>query len=484
MRNKAKKVKLNFTEEIQIRKWLMSKENISIQIDGTDSEGRGIGRDEKNRVVFIPYALPKSLIEAKIIEEKKNFAFAEIVQTIKKSPYETEAACDNFPTCGGCTWQHLEYSQQVFQKQENVKNALEKIAHLPLPSNYKFHPSESRLNYRNKMEFSFGSEKEGQKILLGLKKSKSHDIVSTDCLLSNSSTNKIVHRLEELVNWHSLPVYHSSTNSGFLRYAITRESAKTNDFLLEILTYPNNSYNQTLYSICKKLKEEFPKITGIVHSIRKNKLDIAYAEKTVARFGKEEIEEIMKINNNNLSFSYSNQSFFQVNTQMAEKLYSRLVTLAENLEIQTIADIYCGVGGIGISLAKALQKTKKDVFLYGLESMPKAVQHAKKNAEKAQINAEFSLGNAKNLSSFFKKNPEIECIILDPPRQGIDKQSMKTLLNLKKPYLILVSCKASSFARDIALLAEEYSIKHIESFDLFPQTPHVENLAILSLKKG
>ncbi len=459
----------------------MSKNIQEIQIVNVDSEGRGIGRDKNNKVVFVPFALPQSKILAEITEEKSNFALGEIIETIEKSPFEILPECKHFYSCGGCTWQHFDYTQQIHFKKELLQNSFNKIAHKDLPDFFCLHSTNSTLRYRNKMEFSFGLEEQSENLCLGLKKRKSHQILRVDCLLCSPQVNKIIHRIEELAQTNNLPIFNASAkDKGFLRSVITRQSQS--DLLIEILTYPNAQYNQALYAICRQILEEFPKISGIVHTLRKNPIDIAHSEKTVARFGKEEIAENIYLNEEMLELSYSHQSFFQVNTSMAQSLYSRLVSFAQNLNISKIADIYCGVGGIGIALAKALQKKNKKVTLYGLEAMPKAIEKAKLNAQKAEIEAEFQAGDAKNLNAFFKSFQAIECVILDPPRQGIDKESMRTLLKWKKPYILLVSCNPSTFARDIALLDEFYTLEKIEAFDLFPHTPHLESLALLTLK--
>ncbi len=461
--------------------------NFDIRIHGIDHEGRGVGRDEQNRVLIVKDALPQSLVRVQVLKEKKNLAFGEVLEVLEKSPFEVESACSHSNECGGCTWQNLDYSKQLDCKKEIINNAFNKIARQPLPETFTLHPAENTKHYRNKMEFAFGYSSLDDSVLLGLKKRKSHEVLAVDCQLCDSRVNTLIHRLQELVNQYKLPVFsaESPNDIGFLRFAVTRvtQARGRNDFLLELITYPNPKHNQDLYTICKELTQEFQFLTGIVHTIRKNNLPVAYGEKTIARFGKELLEESLTIGENQLTLSYSHQSFFQTNTHMTSKLYSRLIDFTEGLKISNIADIYCGVGGIGIALTKHLNDKGQNTKLYGLESMSKAIDFAQKNADKSQIDAEFTFGNAKNLSRFIKSCKSIGLIILDPPRAGIDKETMQTLLKYKIKNMLIVSCDPASLARDIALLSESYTLEKVESFDLFPHTPHVESLALLSLKK-
>ncbi len=463
----------------------MTLKPLNIFIKNLDSEGRGIGRDEKERVVFVENALPNSQVRVQITQEKKNFAFAEVLETLEKSPFEVEASCPYFTDCGGCTWQNLDYDKQVEYKEELIRNSFNKTAKMLLPENFKIHPALSLTSYRNKMEFAFGMNH--KEVVLGLKKRKSHEILPVKCELCAPIVNQVIERLCALANEYSLPAFviqgsKQTSYKGFLRHAVTRRSSNTKDFLLEIITFPMPEHNKDLYAICKQLKQEFPELTGIVHSTRRNTLPLAYGEKTIARFGKETIDEKLKINDSKLDISYSHQCFFQVNTRMAELLYSKLTDIAKNLEIKSIADIYCGVGGIGIALSKTLKDQGINGFLCGLESMPKAVEFARENAEKQGLKSEFVHADAKQLSKFLKNYGKLDCLVLDPPRAGIDKESMETLLRIKAPYLFFVSCNPASLARDINLLKDYYTIENFESFDFFPHTPHVESLLLLKRK--
>lgn len=460
-----------------------NKQQLSLFVHTVDHEGRGIARDENNRVIFIENALPQSRVLAEIDVEKKNLAFAHTKDVLEASPYQVPAECPHTEHCGGCTWQELEYSQQLLYKKQILLDAFAKIAKIPLSEELTLHPATSLFRYRNKMEFAFGKDN-NDRLILGLKSQKSHDIIRVSCLLCDKRVHSVISRLEELTQESKLPVFSIENDeaSGFLRHAITRTSQK-GDFVLEIITYPQPEYNQALYAISRELRTEFPFITGIVHTTRKNLLPLAFGEKTLAHFGSKDLSEKLNINGEELLLEYGHQSFFQVNTQASSALYTDIVNCISTLNIKTIADIYCGVGSIGLSIAKSLQKQDKNCFVYGLESIYQAVTYAQKNAEKLDIQAEFTHGNARTLSRFLKECEKIDLLILDPPRGGIEKESIQTLLRIPMPHILLISCNPATLARDMKLLKEKYEIKYIQAFDFFPHTPHIETCLLLSHKK-
>ncbi len=469
----------------------MCYETLELYCTSIDNEGRAIARDETNRVILVENALPKSKIRAKITEIKKNFAKAVCVEVLEKSPHEIKPKCNYFSNCGGCTWQNLDYTEQLVCKKQIIFDALTRIAKLDKTSpllDFSVQASNNVYEYRNKMEFAFGKN-QANDLVLGLKSAKSHNIIPVECNLTKPIVTQVIARLAELCKEYRLDAFSENKNKieGFLRHAVVRVSENENNeisnFLLEIITYPRQEYNKALQTICAKIVKEFEFITGIVHSTRKNLLPLAYGEHTVCTQGKISITDEVHIHTPNitkkLNLKHTHQSFFQVNSKGASDLYSAVVKLVLENNIKYIADIYCGVGGIGIACASTLNSLGIDYSLHGLETMPHAIKLAKENAQHAEIEADFTCGNAKNLYKFLEKLPELDAVILDPPRAGIDKTSMQTLLKKQIPYLILVSCNPATLARDLKELESKYSIVSIQAFDLFPHTPHVESLCLL-----
>ncbi len=473
----------------------MQNDIIELNCHSIDNEGRAIARDGTNRVILVENALAKSKVRAEITELKKNYAIARAIEVLEPSPFQIEAKCAYFNYCGGCTWQNVDYQEQLAYKKQILFDALTRIARIDKENpllNFNVKAAENIFEYRNKMEFSFGKSKKNE-LVLGLKSAKSHNVIKVECLLIDSKVNTLIHRLEELCKEYRLESFNEVNSNvfGFLRHAIVRMSKNKNneikDFMLEIITYPRQEYNKAIQNICEKIKAEFPFITGIIHSSRKNLLPLAYGEQNVLTIGKTLIDEEIQIETTTskdcINFKHSNQSFFQVNTNEASALYSATVELILSNPIKTIADIYCGVGGIGISAASALVKLGKEYNLFGLETMQHAIKLAIINARDAQVEAQFTQGNAKNLSKFIEKIQKLDAIILDPPRAGIDKMSMQCLLKKQIPYIILVSCNPATLSRDLKELQDQYSIESIQAFDFFPHTPHVESLVLLKHKE-
>ncbi len=460
---------------------------IEIFVDSCDSEGRGVGRDSENRVIFIENALPKSRVRARVYDERKSFALAECVEIIEESPHKTQARCEHFSKCGGCTWQELAYDAQVHYKQDIVRNAFEKIAKQAIEIPYVINKATQLSSFRNKMEFAFGYDIKNRKTVLGLHKKKSHEIISVNCALCDENVNVVISRLEELVNEYNLPVFRNKNDrvEGFLRHAVTRVTHGREDtqlFVLEVITAQSNKYAEALHEIFERLYEEFQFITGMIHSVRRNNFSLAYGEKTYATFGRPYLEEVVHVNTNPLRLQHSHQSFFQVNTSMTSLLLSRMADFLHDIEINSLADIYCGVGGMGIALAKTKQSEGKETQVFGLETMPKAIEFARKNAQINLVNAGYYVGNAKDLEPFLKKCGTLDLVLLDPPRAGIDKETMQVLRQALIPHILIVSCDPASLARDVLRLNDSYVLDKIESFDFFPHTAHIETLALLKRK--
>ncbi len=466
---------------------IMKNKNIlKLKPFSINHEGKALARDDNNRVIIIENALPESTILAEIKEAKKNYALAECTEILEKSPFSIEAKCphaqrESKEKCGGCTWQELDYTKQLEYKKQIIIDALTRIGKIDKENtllNFKVKASKYQYNYRNKMEFAFSNDLSGA-LVLGLKAPKSHEVVEVDCLLCHKIIHKVMRKFVYLCKKEKLPAF--LDNKGFLRYANTRTSTqkgKLKDFLIEIITYPKAEYNVKLYEILKILQDEFQEITGIVHSIRRNSLNIAYGETIVASFGKPYLTENIQIQNFELALKHNSQSFFQVNSFATEDLYSKICTMILALDIKNIADIYCGVGGIGLSIAKAFSIAKRPYTLAGLEIMKGAVKLAEENAKNAKIEATFTLANASKIGQFLKVHKNLDLIILDPPRNGIDKNSLESILKSKSQYILLVSCNPATLARDIALL-QDYEVKELEAFDLFPHTSHVESVCLL-----
>lgn len=477
-------------------------------LTGMSHDGRAVGRISDNSAlhgmaVFVENAVLGQRILAKIVNRKKNFLEARSVQVLEQSPFFQEGICSHQTECGGCVWQNLQYEKQLEEKENFVKNSLSRLGGLNIPASC-FYPILSCLDtqktlplfYRNKMEFAFSLE--NSRLKLGLRRRNSHDIAEiNDCRLMPSHAMKILEVLRKSLADFSLPFY---------RYAVLRHFE--DKWTAELITFPFSKRNSALekQSVLACREALKPYVSGLVHSERRAKTDVAYGEKILKEYGDTSLVQTLRFNDYAVSFQLGNSAFFQVNTVMTEMLYAvvqdfaKLVLPKQNAQIW---DFYCGVGSIGLSLAplclqnsgeltfsryQTLKTNKsssayKKPLLLGVEAVEQAIKLAKENARLNQCDfAFFEAASAQNLGKYFKRFSMPNLIVLDPPRAGIEEEAVRAVLENSPEHLILVSCNAATLARDLAKLAEKYSVSAVQPVDLFPHTPHVETVVLLEKK--
>lgn len=481
------------------------KEYVTVRLTSMSHDGRAVGKIDNNSpcqgmAVFVENGLIGQTVRAEIIAQKKNFLTAKSLEIIEQSPFATKGICPHQHDCGGCAWQNLAYAMQVQEKEAQIKNALKRLGKVQ-DFESSFYPLLSPLStgnialfYRNKMEFAFALQK--GKLCLGLRKKNSNEIVEvTDCKLQNPHAMKILTVLRSVLQ--NFPY-------DFYRYAVLRFFQ--NIWTVELITYPfsrqhRKEEKQSITACYEVLKDN---IAGLVHSERKAGTDIAYGEKVVQEFGRTALFEKLHIAGKEISFKLGNSAFFQVNSKMAEVLYQVIADFAGLVLPQKNAhiwDFYCGIGSIGLSLAHLCLENQKNFsleyvqnlsvnepaytykkpFLLGVEVVEKAILLAKENAQLNQCSfAKFACAASKKLQTFFKQFSLPNLLILDPPRSGIEEEAINAILQYQPQFLILVSCNPTTLARDLAKLTQKYSIKAIQGVDLFPHTPHVETVVLLS----
>ncbi len=480
------------------------KEYLTLCLTSMSQDGRAVGRIERQQpyqgmAVFVENALAGQTVKAEILSKKKNFIVARTVEVLEQSPFAAKGICMHRQECGGCSWQNLKYERQVFEKENLIKNVLRRVGKI---ENFEtcFHPlitpsavQEGTLFYRTKMEFAFSLQ--NKRLKLGLRKKNSHDIVEvTDCRLQNPHAMKILALLRTVLK---------SFQHEFYRYAVLRYFQ--DKWTVELITYPfskSNGHNekQSILACYEALKHT---VSGMVHSVRTSKTDVAYGENIVCEYGDPLLFEKLAMPKHTANFKLGNSAFFQVNTAMAEQLYRVIYNFAALVLPKNSAhiwDCYCGVGAIALSLAPLAVENKKEFtldymngisvaspeksykkpFVLGVEAVQKAILLAKENALLNQCAfAKFECSAGKELHKFFTRFSLPNLIILDPPRAGVEDEALNAILEYCPQFLILVSCNPATLARDLAKLAETYSVKAIQGVDLFPHTPHVETVVLL-----
>jgi 23S rRNA (uracil1939-C5)-methyltransferase len=443
-------------------------EAVSIAITGLGHSGEGVGRIE-NYTVFVPGALPEETVVVEIKEVKKNYGKAKLLQVLTPSPDRITPPCAIYQECGGCQLQHLNYNAQMEKKRDTVVAAAQRIGKL---GELMIHPTLPALNpwhYRNKMQLPLGCA--ADKFVVGCYAQGSHKIVPMDtCLIQHDLNNQIATVLPKIMDELGLSVYNAVSHQGVLRYVMGRVGTATGEVMIVLVTATDHLPQQE--KLVAKVREQIPTVTSLIHNINKQATNVMLGRKTRVIWGADHITDKL----GDLVFRISPHSFFQVNTAQAQLLYEQALRYANLTGTETVIDAYCGTGTISLFLARQARQ------VYGIEIIEAAIADAKGNATANGIsNAEFIVGDATEvLPELYKQGVKPDVIVVDPPRAGCSAAVLKTFAVLQPQRIVYVSCNASSLARDLALLSElGYETKEIQPVDMFPQTYHVEAIALI-----
>ena len=469
-------------------------DEIDLTVDDAAFEGRTIGRHE-GFVVFVDGAVPGDTVRVRILKSKKSYAEAKVVALEQPSPYRVAPQCRHFGPCGGCKWQHVDYSLQLKFKQQHVVDAFERIGGFPSPNVLSIIGSDDAFFYRNKMEYSFSnkewlelppmtpttSELEiGHSTLdihLGLHVPQRYDKVLeiTECLLQSDQSNSILNFVRSFARRENLPVYSSDDDVGYLRFLVIRQSKRTNELMVNLVTFEDRP--EIMKQMTKELLQAVPGITTVVNTINSKKAQIAFGYRERVYAGEGIIHERL----GNLLFTISASSFFQTNTSQTERLYAVARDLAVLKLTDVVWDLYSGTGSIALFISDAVSR------VIGVESVGAAVKDAERNARENKImNCSFVLGDLKDWltkdTDWIKSHQRPDVMIIDPPRSGMHPKVVEEIVELAPPRIVYVSCNPTTQARDVKLLAGRYEILALQPVDMFPHTYHIENVAQLVLR--
>ncbi|KPL03735.1 MAG: hypothetical protein AMJ73_05480 [candidate division Zixibacteria bacterium SM1_73] len=424
--------------------------------------------------------LPGDIVKVEITRRKSNFAEGKILEIVKESDLRTKPLCSHFGLCGGCSWQDLKYEEQLKFKTKQVRESLKHIggfSDLPIQDAL---GSDEIFYYRNKMEYAFApgmnrmvhtSDPE-QQLILGLHPRERFDKVFDlkECFLQSERANQIVDFVRGFAKEKKLIPYDYKERSGFLRFLAIREGKNTDMTMVNLVTNKGEFPFKDEFS--SRVVSNFPYVKSVVRNINSKLANIAVGEYEEFLGGQRTItEKLGKFN-----FEISANSFFQTNTHQAEKLYQTVLDTADLQGDESVLDLYCGNGTISIFLS---QKTRK---VTGVESVEESVENAKRNAELNGVtNCEFICGEVKKVLAKLADDKEIpDLVVVDPPRAGLHKHVVKSLLKMRAPEIIYVSCNPSTLARDLKILCEEYyKLERVQPIDMFPHTYHIETVVKL-----
>ena len=435
-------------------------------------QGEGIAKID-DVIVFVPNCIKGEKVKLKILKEKNNIAFGKVIEVIEKSENRVNCIdCETFFKCGGCTLRHMKYDYTIELKKKSVQTTLRKSLNKEIKINEVI-KMDNPLYYRNKLQYPIGIDKEGS-YKMGVYTSRTHDIVQTDnCFIQNVLIQKIANDIFAFIKQEKIEVYNEKDNTGGIRHLIIRIGIKTNEVLITIVT--NNEKIKKEKELIEYITNKYSEIKTIVKNINDKNTNVILGKKNFVLFGDGYIFDYI----GDFKFKISAMSFYQVNPVQTEKLYSKAIEYAELSGDETVFDLYCGIGTIGICASKKIKK------LYGIETISEAIEDAKENAKLNNLdNAEFFVGDVeKTLPEFIEKNninPDI--VFLDPPRKGCDKKAIDTMLQIKPKKIVYISCNPATLARDLKLLSEKYEIRKIAICDMFPYTSHIECVTALQFK--
>lgn len=460
----------------------------NVAITGIAAEGRAVARVGE-MVVFVPYVVPGDVADIQVTRKKNKYCEGVAVKFHEYSADRTEPFCKYFGICGGCRWQNLDYREQLKWKQKIVEDALQRIAKVDLPPILPIIGSNATKEYRNKLEFGFSNKRWLTKEeiaadvtydnmnAVGFHVPGAFDkIIDIDeCLLMDNIQNELRNDIRRYATDNGLSFFDIRKQEGLLRNIMVRNSTIGETMLLVQFHYDSPSEEAKAMGLMEHLKQSFPNLTSLLY-VNNLKCNDTFGDLEVKTFsGRDCIYEEME----GLRFKIGPKSFFQTNTPQAQKLYSVARDFAHLTGNELVYDLYTGTGTIANFVARRSRK------VIGIEYVPEAIEDAKVNAEINNItNTVFLAGDMRDIltQEFVNDNGTPDVIITDPPRAGMHKDVINTIIGTKAKRIVYVSCNPATQARDIALLDPLYKVEAIQPVDMFPQTQHVENVCLLVLK--
>lgn len=456
-----------------------------VDIIDTAEDGLAIGRCEDGRIIQVRGAVPGDIVDAIALEKRKGMFIAKATDFSKLSVDRAEPFCSHFGLCGGCKWQHMAYEAQLRYKSKRVRDAFQRIGEIDPAIVQSIVAAPAQQYYRNKLEYTASdrrwltheemqSELELQKNGIGFHLPGSFDkILDIDhCYLQDEPSNKIRLFVKQMMIEHQWPFFQMRLKTGFMRNLIVRNNLAGEVMIVFVIGEANDEWVQLLVD---KISKEFPHVVSMYTCLNAKANDSIHDLDVQLVYGSETLIEKL----HHVRFHIGPKSFFQTNSKQAENLYALTKQLAGLTKADNVYDLYCGVGSLGIYMADSCRK------VVGIEHIAEAVEDAKKNARlNALTNADFVTGTVEKLldPDFVNQYGKPDVVITDPPRAGMHPDVIKHLLAAAPEKIVYVSCNPATQARDIKMLSELYTVTTAIPVDMFPQTQHIESVALLIKK--
>ncbi|MEL6862955.1 MAG: 23S rRNA (uracil(1939)-C(5))-methyltransferase RlmD [Bacteroidota bacterium] len=457
----------------------------SVTITGIADKGKAVGRADDGRVVFVQDVVPGDVVDVLVLRKKKGVMQGVPTAFHHYSKERILPLCEHFGVCGGCKWQHFTYSGQIANKEQVVRDAIQRIAKVQAQEFLPILGAESVKDYRNKMEFTFSNKRwltreeldsdiSNIEDVLGFHRAGAFDkIVNIQhCQIQGGAANGIRNGLREIAISQDLDFFDIRQKEGYLRNVVIRNSTIGEVMVLFSFHYEDQMQRERYL---EEVLRRFPQITSLYYCINPKVNDFILDLEMVNYYGPGYIEEML----GEVRFRIGPKSFFQTNTRQAVRLFNVVRDFAGLSGEENVYDLYTGIGSIALYLAKSCKQ------VVGIEEVGLAIEDAKINAQLNEAkNTIFYAGDVKDIltKAFAEQHGRPDVLITDPPRAGMHKEVVSMLLELESPKVVYVSCNPATQARDIQLLNQKYDLLKIQPVDMFPHTHHIESVALLGLR--
>lgn len=476
------------------RKPLPLLENITIE--AVAAEGKCITRVD-DQVIFVPFCVPGDVVDLQVVKKKHKYCEAKVVRFIKKSDVRQEPMCEHFGICGGCKWQNLPYEEQIKAKQKQVEDQLTRIGKIELPEFRPIMGSVKTQEYRNKIEFGCSNKRwftteelaqlpqKEEETITSLKERHAQNAIGfhitgafdkiypiKKCWLMDDLCNEIRNFVFEYADSHDYTFYDLREQHGLLRNMMIRNSNTGEWMLVFQFHYDEEGDEQRALELMQQVADKFPQISSLMYVDNQKGNDTINDLDLILFKGNDHIFELME----DLKFKVGPKSFYQTNTEQAYHLYCVAREFANLTGNELVYDLYTGTGTIANFVA---HKAKKVI---GIEYVPEAIEDAKVNSQVNNIeNTLFYAGDMKDIltNEFIAQHGRPDVIITDPPRAGMHPDVVNVILNAAPTRIVYVSCNPATQARDLQLMDDHYKVAAVQPVDMFPHTPHVENVVLL-----
>lgn len=444
-----------------------------VEIIDQGFEGEGIAKIE-GFTIFIEGTIKGEKCRILIVKVTSSHAFGKLVEILEKSKYRVEPDCATYKRCGGCNLRHIDYEETLNIKQNTVQNLVNKTLNNKIKVEMTVGMG-NPYNYRNKAQYPVGFDKSGEPVM-GVYAKRTHEIIPMrNCMIQNPVSEKIANVVLGFFIKNNIPIYNEKNGEGLLRHIVIKVGIKTHEIMCILVL--NKKELKKEKELIKVLIREFPEIKTIVKNYNMKNTNVILGNENEVIYGDGYIYDEL----GDYTFKISPLSFYQINPIQTEALYNIAIEMADLKKTDTLFDLYCGIGTIGIFASPYVNR------VYGIEIVKQAIEDAKENANINNIrNIEFFAGDVEKVFENVLKehNVKPDVIFVDPPRKGLDKHTIENILNIKPEKIVYISCNPASLVRDLKLLEESYEIKKIQPVDMFPFTSHVECCAVMELKNS